>query len=78
MRGSGLQRERDRLRQENPLCVECEKQGRITAWTQRDHIIPLADGGPDVYSNTQGLCDACHEAKSIKEDSNRRGGGASV
>ena len=78
MRGSGLQRERQRLMQANPLCVECYKQGIIRAWTQRDHIIPLCEGGEDTVRNTQGLCDECHAAKSALEETNRRGGGSSL
>lgn len=51
----------------NPLCAECERHGRVTLATQRDHIVPLAEGGLDDPSNEQGLCDACHEAKSLAE-----------
>ncbi|MGQ3001281.1 MAG: HNH endonuclease [Hydrogenophaga sp.] len=51
----------------NPLCVACEKLGRVTLATQRDHIVSLGEGGADVPGNTQGLCDDCHEAKSLAE-----------
>lgn len=51
----------------NPLCVECLRNGRITRATQRDHIKPLAEDGNDDHSNVQGLCDACHDAKSKAE-----------
>ena len=70
MRGRKLQRERERLFRDNPLCVECEKRGIIRVATQRDHIVPLAEGGLDVPSNTQGLCDECHKAK-VAEESRR-------
>lgn len=50
-----------------PLCVLCLEHGRTTAATQRDHIIPLEEGGPDDESNEQGLCDECHEGKSLAE-----------
>lgn len=50
-----------------PLCCVCERQGRVTLATQRDHIIPLAEGGLDDDSNTQGLCFTCHEKKSALE-----------
>jgi 5-methylcytosine-specific restriction protein A len=50
-----------------PLCVECERLGLVVLATQRDHLVPLADGGLDDDSNTQGLCDTCHEAKSLAE-----------
>ena len=45
----------------------CEAQGRVTLATQRDHIIPLAEGGADDVSNSQGLCKTCHEIKSKAE-----------
>jgi 5-methylcytosine-specific restriction protein A len=33
----------------------------------RDHIVPLWAGGLDVETNTQALCDACHDAKTAAE-----------
>jgi 5-methylcytosine-specific restriction protein A len=51
----------------DPLCAECRKHGRVALATQRDHIIPLAEGGVDDGENTQGLCDDCHLAKSKAE-----------
>jgi len=67
LRGRKLQRERNRLFDLNPLCVECLKIGRTTAATQRDHIVPLAEGGLDTPENTQGLCDECHNKKTQEE-----------
>ena len=51
----------------DPLCAECTRQGRVTLATQRDHIKPLAEGGTDDASNVQGLCAACHDAKTKAE-----------
>jgi len=51
----------------NPLCVDCQRQGRVKLATQRDHITPLAEGGADDPDNTQGLCDDCHAIKSKAE-----------
>lgn len=65
--GRKLQRLRAELFSTNPLCVECAKQGHTTLATQRDHIVALTDGGADDESNTQGLCEPCHEAKSLAE-----------
>ena len=65
--GRKLQAMRTRLFAENPLCVECERQGRVTLATQRDHVLSLEEGGRDDDSNVQGLCHACHEAKSELE-----------
>ena len=67
MTGRKLQAARAALFQANPLCVECDRKGRVVLATQRDHIVALADGGQDVPENTQGLCGDCHEAKSLGE-----------
>ncbi len=51
--------------EEHPLCVECERQRRITAAYLVDHIIPH-EGNYDLFwdqSNWQGLCNPCHEEK---------------
>ena len=65
--GRKLQAMRERLFNSNPLCAECERQGRTTLATQRDHIKPLAEGGADNDDNVQGLCVACHDIKSKAE-----------
>lgn len=65
--GRKLQAMRAALFQAQPLCVMCEAQGRVTLATQRDHIVPLAEGGQDTAGNTQGLCHDCHEGKSLAE-----------
>ena len=65
--GRKLQSMRDRLFKSNPLCVECERLGRVTLATQRDHIKPLAEGGTDDDDNVQGLCRACHDGKILAE-----------
>ena len=65
--GRRLQSMRAALFMREPLCAECWKAERVTLATQRDHIIPLAEGGQDVVDNTQGLCEACHDTKSLAE-----------
>ncbi len=65
--GRRLQKMRAALFNRDPLCAECRRQGRVAVATQRDHIVPLAEGGLDDESNEQGLCDACHEEKSLAE-----------
>jgi 5-methylcytosine-specific restriction protein A len=71
-RGRKLQRQRARLFREQPLCVVCLAKGRVTPATERDHIIPLSQGGTDTDDNVQALCSACHKAKSQSE-MNREG-----
>lgn len=65
--GRRLQAMRAKLFSSAPLCAECERQGRVTAATQRDHVIPLFEGGLDDESNEQGLCNDCHDVKSQAE-----------
>lgn len=56
-----------------PLCRVCNAQGRITPATIRDHIKSLAEGGADEESNTQPLCETCHDAKTETEKARGRG-----
>lgn len=72
--GRRLQTMRERLFAENPLCVECERNGLVMLATQRDHVIPLAEGGTDDDDNVQGLCKPCHDAKSRQESARGRHG----
>lgn len=65
--GRKLQRMRAALFSAKPLCAECERQGRTTLATIRDHIKPLAEGGKDSSDNEQGLCIPCHEVKTQAE-----------
>lgn len=72
--GRALQRARHQLFTLNPLCAECERQGFVRVATQRDHIIPMAQGGTEDPSNIQGLCGECHDAKTEREKKAGRGG----
>lgn len=57
----------------HPLCVECERQGRVTPATVVDHIKPINEGGARFdFENMQGLCARCHNRKSGREAHNRR------
>lgn len=73
MRGSGLQGRRARWFTLHPLCVACDKLGRVSAALELDHVIPLWEGGPDADSNLQGLCIPCHAAKTAAELRRRYG-----
>lgn len=61
-----------RLRAE-PLCRHCAERGKTVVATVVDHIIPLGDGGTDVDSNTQSLCDICHLIKTSAEGAVNQG-----
>ena len=65
--GRRLQAMRAALFSREPFCAECARQDRVRLATQRDHIIPLAEGGTDDQANEQGLCNDCHETKSRRE-----------
>ncbi len=65
--GRKLQALRAELFARQPLCVLCQAQGKVTLASQRDHIIPLAEGGADDAANVQGLCEPCHASKSESE-----------
>ena len=69
MTGDGLRKARRLLFQANPLCVHCQQKSppQVRLATERDHIVPLEEGGQDVPENTQGLCAECHAVKSLAE-----------
>ena len=71
--GRALQKARAKLFERDPLCAECKRQGRVTIATIRDHVVNLAAGGLDIEENTQGLCQACSDAKTAKEAQAGRG-----
>lgn len=73
MTGRRLQRARERLMRLDPQCAECRRLGIVRAGTQRDHVIPLAEGGADDETNEQLLCDDHHREKSLSEALRGRG-----
>ena len=54
--------------QKHPLCMECEKNNRLTPATEVHHIIPVADGGTNSYDNLAALCKSCHSRITFKEN----------
>jgi len=48
-----------------PICALCQR----AAATEVDHRVPKAQEGPDDLANLQGVCSACHRAKSAAEGS---------
>lgn len=65
---------------ENPVCVKCREQGRLTPATNVDHVRPHNED-PELFwdwGNYQALCQSCHSKKTAKEDGgfgNGNGGG---
>ena len=45
------------------VCVDCGKRRGI----QRDHIDPVANGGPTAYDNLAGRCWECHQRKTEQD-----------
>lgn len=54
-----------RYLRENPLCVECQKEGRITPATEVDHVQPHKGNERLMHDrfNWQGLCKRHHSQK---------------
>ena len=52
-----------------PLCVLCQAEGRVTAATEVDHVVPLVERFDLAFvrTNLQPLCEPCHDAKSARE-----------
>jgi 5-methylcytosine-specific restriction protein A len=75
LRGRAAVKRRASWLERHPLCVECEKAGRVTAATVPDHIVPLWKGGPDTEANLQSLCREHHDEKSAQEALERSRGG---
>jgi 5-methylcytosine-specific restriction protein A len=66
-RGRAGQRDRRQVIEEEPFCRLCLAQDTQRPTDVVDHIVPLAWGGPDERWNKQGLCNECHDAKSLRE-----------
>lgn len=61
---------RKRYLQQHPLCVYCEREGRVTAANVVDHIEPH-QGNQSLFwdsSNHQSLCKTCHDSTKAKEE----------
>lgn len=67
LRGRAAVERRKRWLTQNPLCVECEKAGRVTLATVPDHIVALVNGGADDETNLQSLCEEHHRIKTAND-----------
>jgi len=71
------QQARARYLKEHPLCVMCQKLGRVEAAHVVDHITPHRDDKKLFWdrSNWQALCDHCHSShKQRLEKTGRQAG----
>jgi 5-methylcytosine-specific restriction protein A len=75
LRGSARVKRNRRLSWDKPLCVMCEKEGKVSVVEEWDHIVPLSEGGADSETNLQGLCIPHHAEKTAREAATRGTGG---
>lgn len=53
---------------QHPFCSVCRKEGRLTAATEVDHLIPIAQGhDPWDVENWDSKCASCHAKKTAAE-----------
>lgn len=63
--GRKWRKAREQFLQQHPLCVFCQRRGRVTAATVVDHIVPHR-GDLKLFwrrSNWQSLCKPCHDTE---------------
>lgn len=78
IRGSALQRIRDRVLTRDCgicQCERCKATGEVRLATIVDHIVPLWAGGGEHDGNRQAINVECHDLKSADEARQRARGG---
>ena len=58
--GRAWKKTREAFLSANPLCVVCERDGRLTPATLAHHKVKRTEGGTDDWGNMAALCQACH------------------
>ncbi len=66
--GRSWRKLRDHVLAYEPICRICAAEGRVTAATDVDHLIPKRLGGMDDCLNLQPLCKACHSRLTVRHD----------
>lgn len=67
-RGRALQRERQQILAEEPLCRPCLEAGRVRQAEEIDHIEDdLPDELWNARANKQPICKPCHKVKTARE-----------
>lgn len=64
-KGRHLKREWEILKEMFGFCLHC---GLETDYLDKDHIVPISDGGSDDIENLQPLCQRCNSRKGTKQE----------
>lgn len=57
----------------HPMCIQCEREGRLVPADMVDHVVELRDGGdPLSEDNVQALCRKCHAVKTAEVKDKRK------
>jgi RNA-directed DNA polymerase len=62
------------LRRQHGRCAYCKLYFKAEDVLEVDHIIPRSQGGKDVNTNCQLLHRHCHDSKTVKDGSLKKGG----
>lgn len=71
--GGAWRKLREMVLNEEPLCRDCLRRGKVEPATLVDHIQPLRDGGTNERANLAPLCVPCHAIKTAADVARRRG-----
>ena len=68
--GDKWQQAREGFLRRHPLCVYCEREGKVTAADTLDHIVPHRGDMVKFWDhdNWQSLCSTCHSSVKAKEE----------
>lgn len=58
--GTRWRKIRKKYMSQNPLCILCERMGKLTPAEEVHHIKPLSNGGTHNENNLMSLCKSCH------------------
>jgi 5-methylcytosine-specific restriction protein A len=66
--GRDWQRTRARKIAAQPLCADCEAEGRVTPATEVHHVVKIADAPQKKHDseNLLPLCKACHARRTAR------------